>query len=244
MLPAQFFAPITLVLLAAMIVMWWRNPRHVLTWVTLPFFLIHCAVGHKEARFMFPLAIIACAFPVLAFSPRLPRGRALAQRVWQWRRGWAAKFTAAVSVIGMAILAVYPFGIRPHMPMAEYLYRHFPNGLAAVSFDDQPFDSYPMVRPHPFRVTRLHFSLDLAARLRSGPVYVLSDTPTLDSNDLPPGAMATPLFSEFPFATWSAAQAERGTAYQHWFEDFRRQHGWLKMPRLAFVTLYRVDATR
>jgi phosphatidylinositol glycan class B len=237
MLPAQFFAPITIVLMIAMIVMWLRNPRHVLTWVTLPFFLIHMAVGHKEARFMFPLVILATAFPVLAFSPRLPRWRNMAQRVWGWRRGVAAKFTAAVSILGMAILAIYPFGIRPHMPMAQYLYRHFPAGLSAYSFDAQPFDSYPMYRPHPFAVTKLKDEAALATLLQKGPVYIMSDTPTL------PGDLhGTLLYSEFPFAAWGYAEA--GTNTLHGFEDFRKTYRWLKMPRLAWVTLYRLDATR
>lgn len=73
LLPAQLFFAITLVLMAAMIAMWLRNPRHLLTWTTLPFVLLHVAVAHKEARFLFPLAIVATAFPVLGFSPLLPR---------------------------------------------------------------------------------------------------------------------------------------------------------------------------
>jgi phosphatidylinositol glycan class B len=243
MLPAQFFFPITIVLMAAMIVMWLRNPRHILTWVTLPFFLAHMAVGHKEARFMFPLAIMATAFPVLAFSPQLPRWRSLAARVWQWRRGAAAKFTAAVSIAGMMILAIYPFGIRPHMPMAKYLYRNFPAGLTAYSFDSDPFTSYPMYRPHPFKVTPLRTRGELAALLGQGPVYVLSDMPTLPANELPAKAHATMLYSEFPLARWGYADA--GTDYLHGFEDFRRREAWLKFPRLAWVTLYRVEpATR
>lgn len=72
LLPAQLFFAITLVLMAAMAAMWLRNPRHAITWATLPFVLAHVLVAHKEARFLFPLAILATAFPVLGFSPRLP----------------------------------------------------------------------------------------------------------------------------------------------------------------------------
>ena len=72
LLPAQIFFAITLVLMAAMVAMWLRNPRHAVTWATLPFVLAHVAIAHKEARFLFPLAILATAFPVLGFSPRLP----------------------------------------------------------------------------------------------------------------------------------------------------------------------------
>ena len=91
LLPAQIFFAITLVLMAGMVAMWLRNPRHAVTWATLPFVLAHVAIAHKEARFLFPLAILATAFPVLGFSPRLPLWRDSFARVWQWRRSWAAK---------------------------------------------------------------------------------------------------------------------------------------------------------
>jgi len=70
LLPAQIFFAITLVLMAAMVCMWLRNPRHPVSWASLPFVLAHVAVAHKEARFLFPLAILATSFPVLGFSPQ------------------------------------------------------------------------------------------------------------------------------------------------------------------------------
>jgi hypothetical protein len=45
---------------------WITRPENVLTWTTLPFFLVHCAIGHKEARFLFPMLIFAPTFAALA----------------------------------------------------------------------------------------------------------------------------------------------------------------------------------
>jgi phosphatidylinositol glycan class B len=238
MIPAQMFALISAVLLIAMIVMWLRNPRHVLSWVTLPFFLLHCALGHKEPRFMFPLAIIATAFPVLAFSPRLPRWRNLAERVWSWRKGWAAKAVTAVSLLGMLFLAVYPFGIRPHMPMAQYIYRHFPHGLTAYSFDT-PFMSYPMYRPQPFVSQKLTGKNELDGLLTKGPVFLFATTPTLPDNALPAHAHAALVYSEFPLSAWGYGAA--GTRYLYDFAQFSARHAWLKFPSLCWMTLYRVE---
>ena len=39
--------------------MWIKRPKHYLTWITLPFFIIHCLIGHKELRFIFPLGVFA-----------------------------------------------------------------------------------------------------------------------------------------------------------------------------------------
>jgi phosphatidylinositol glycan class B len=126
LMPAQIFFAITLALMAAMLAMWLRNARHVLSWVSLPFVLLHVVVAHKEARFLFPLAILATAFPVLGFSPTLPRWRGFFTKIWGWRNSLAARAVAVISVAAMIYFALYPFGVRPHMPMAQYLYRHAP----------------------------------------------------------------------------------------------------------------------
>lgn len=33
-----------------------RRPKHIITWLYIPFLLVHCFIGHKEYRFIFPLA--------------------------------------------------------------------------------------------------------------------------------------------------------------------------------------------
>jgi phosphatidylinositol glycan class B len=235
LLPAQFFFAITLVLMAALVAMWLRNPRHAVTWVTLPFVLAHLVVAHKEARFLFPLAIIATAFPVLGFSPCLPRWQGVFARVWNWRKGWPAKAFTALSVLFMGYLAIYPFGIRPHMPMARYLYRHYPGVL--YSFD-KPFQSYPMYRPATFRWTTSLTSPDqLNALLKDGPVYLLSRAPVPPS--LPPGAQAVLLYSEFPLARFGYGQA--GADYMQGWANFAMKERWLKLLPLNWYTLYRVE---
>jgi phosphatidylinositol glycan class B len=35
---------------------WFKFPKHILTWLTLPFFIAHSLIGHKEFRFLFPIA--------------------------------------------------------------------------------------------------------------------------------------------------------------------------------------------
>ena len=233
LMPAQFFFAITLVLMVALVAMWLRNPRHAVSWVTLPFVLVHMLVAHKEARFLFPLAILATAFPVLGFSPRLPRWREVFAHVWRWRNGWAAKLVTALSVIFMAYLAVYPFGIRPHMPMAKYLYRHDPGVI--FSFDE-PFLSYPLYRPAGFQSHKLADNSAFDVLLRKGPVYLMAQTPApLDI----PGAKVTLLYSEFPLAHLGLGAA--GVRYIQGYSDFAARERWLKLLPLYWYTLYRVE---
>lgn len=234
LLPAQIFFAITLVLMAAMFAVWLRNPRHPVSWATVPFVLGHVLVAHKEARFLFPLAVLATAFPVLGFSPRLPLWQKTFARIWEWRRSWAAKTVTGLSVLGMIYFAFYPFGVRPHMPMARYLYRHYPGAVYSFA---EPFRSYPMFRPTGFQTGTLKNKAALETLLDQGPVFVMTQGPTPPS--LPAGAQATLLYSEFPLARFGFGQA--GADYMRGYTDFAARHGFLKLLPLYWYTLYRVE---
>ncbi|MEY4965386.1 MAG: hypothetical protein RL274_969 [Pseudomonadota bacterium] len=235
LLPAQLFFAITLVLMAGMTAMWLRNPRHVLTWATIPFVLLHMVVAHKEARFLFPLAILATAFPVLGFSPRLPRWQGIFTRVWNWRNSIAAKAMAVLSVAGMIYFALYPFGVRPHMPMAQYLYRHVTGPIYSFA---APFQSYPMYRRAGFRSEKLQSPMQLEGLLGQGPIYLLSNSP-VPPPATPADAVVTLLYSEFPLARFGFGAA--GTRYIQGYTAFAARHGWLKLLPLTWYTLYRVE---
>ena len=233
LLPAQIFFAITLILMAGLVAMWLRNPRHAVSWATLPFVLAHVAVAHKEARFLFPLAILATAIPVLGFSPQLPLWRDVFARIWEWRRSWAAKIATGISVTAMVFFALYPFGVRPHMPMAEYLYRH---SRATIYSFDMPFASYPMYRPLGFHSEQLKDQAQLNALLDRGPIFLMAETPVPPV--LPPGARATLLCSEFPLARFGFGQA--GADFIRGYTAFAARHRFLKLLPLYWYTLYRV----
>jgi phosphatidylinositol glycan class B len=242
--PGTLFAPITAVLMIAMVVAALRNPHNVITWATVPFFVAHCLTAHKEERFLFPLATLAISYPVLAFAPGRPFP--LFDRVWAWRRSIAAKVVGWSAVAAMLFLAVYPFGIRPHMRMAKYLYRHFPTGLQAWTYEDERFENYPMVRPKPYAIDLLFDHADLQAQLAKGPVYLFSDTPSLPVQAQ--GVHATLLYSDFILAQ-SPGAAIWATKVMCGYADLKRTTP-THPPRLRFLTLYKLehgesaDATR
>ena len=238
--PAHIFLPIAVVLFAAMLITFVRNPWHVVTWVSAPYFLVHSLIAHKEERFLFPLAILATAYPVLAFAPSPKRLFPVFARVWAYRYSIMAKAVAAASVAVMLFLAVYPYGFHSHMPMAKYLYRQFSGGFTAYTYDSVPFVSYPMYRPRPMAVIQLTTAEQLEGPLAHGPVYVLSESPMLADGVLPKDARATLLFSEFPFAGFSGG-AEFGAHAKEFYKGMDRKLGGLKLPDLAWMTLFQVE---
>jgi phosphatidylinositol glycan class B len=51
--------PLGLAVMLAALFYWVKNPRSLMTWMTLPFFIGHCLISHKEPRFLFPIAAFA-----------------------------------------------------------------------------------------------------------------------------------------------------------------------------------------
>ncbi len=57
--------PVSLFFMITTLLFWIKWPKHLLTWTTVPLFILHCIIGHKELRFIFP--IILCAPLMSAF---------------------------------------------------------------------------------------------------------------------------------------------------------------------------------
>jgi GPI mannosyltransferase 3 len=51
----QLIPPFSVLIIAAIIGFWIKFRMHYLTWITLPFILLHFFVAHKELRFLFPI---------------------------------------------------------------------------------------------------------------------------------------------------------------------------------------------
>jgi len=56
----DFLPPTSLIVLISLIFFWIKSFKTEITFLTLPFFVVHCFIGHKELRYI---------FPVLAFAP-------------------------------------------------------------------------------------------------------------------------------------------------------------------------------
>ena len=67
-------APVSWVLFPLFLLGIWKRPKHVFTWVAVAFIAGHCLIGHKEIRFLYPVApaflFLACVgFDTLMQQP-------------------------------------------------------------------------------------------------------------------------------------------------------------------------------
>jgi phosphatidylinositol glycan class B len=221
MLPANVFFPIVVVLLVLSAIAWWRERRHPLTWATLPFFLVHNLIGHKEERFVFPIAILATGLVTLALrsSPRL----------WSLRNGLVAKGLVAVNFALMALLALYPLGWNHHVRFTRYVHDHVGDELHAHALPDFEL-GLPAYHGRVYDVEKSD-AATLARRIEEGTVkpWLVTDLPLL-----PPAleGKATLVWTELP----SFADPQWVVAYNAKARPPLR--------RLEYRTLWKITAPR
>jgi len=95
---------------------WFRYPKHILTWICIPFFIGHSLIAHKEIRFLWPMMD---AIPMLLILPfyKLDIDKIKNQfTTWGLRAMW-----------GLNIVLLLFFMIKPGnnaFGMYEYLYKY------------------------------------------------------------------------------------------------------------------------
>jgi phosphatidylinositol glycan class B len=47
--------PFSIVIMACVVIFFFRHQKHILSWICIPFLIVHIINGHKELRFLFPL---------------------------------------------------------------------------------------------------------------------------------------------------------------------------------------------
>jgi len=61
-----FIPIISIFIMGCIVFAWFRYPKHILTWICVPFFVGHCLIAHKEVRFLWPMME---AIPMLLIMP-------------------------------------------------------------------------------------------------------------------------------------------------------------------------------
>jgi glycosyl transferase family 22 (putative mannosyltransferase) len=255
LLSSNVFGPVVLVLMAGLTLTWLRHPKHPLTWATLPYVVVHCALDHKEERFFFPILLLATAGVTLGFSPArrtsplAPLGSRVARiadrvaaRLWNLRGGWLARIVVADNLFGLLLLAVYPLGWRSNLTFYAYVDRHLQPDSRILKLDDWDFPEYPFYRNGRWRVDTLARTEDGHASIletaRREPTYFVTPLPY---DGVPTGADVTAelVYSDFPGWQWSMIRDRVGPLLRH----ARRILDPIEIiPRAKWLTLYRLES--
>lgn len=222
------FAPLAIACVGAVGLAAVRFPRHVTTFVVVPFVVGHSLVAHKEERFLFPLVFLAPVLLVLAYvsrreGPAIPR---------------ALRVAFALSVVAMAGHLAHPLGFRAQFHFARRLADLPLAGSTAVALPGSEYPRYPFLGTNALEV------LPLAGTcLPPSTTLVYGEVPTLE---IPPSCTGEPLVAEVIASDLRfvehAAWARMATAFiVRW--NTLRDRG-LPLPWLHVATLARVTPQR
>ncbi|HET8733149.1 MAG TPA: hypothetical protein VFM45_05180 [Anaeromyxobacteraceae bacterium] len=223
---AGLWPPFGIVLTLGLLLSWFRAPRHLLTWATVPFVVVHSLIGHKEIRFLFPMLPLATLAVLLAWSGPPPERRWEARTLRVLAVVWFGRATWAFNVLGLAALCLLPS--TDNLELQRFFHDHAREPARWVALDDpRRFHGAPVPflwpRPMPtVEVVRDAAGLAAALQAGPGPVYVTAKYP------LPAGAeevlarRGSRIFASLP-------------AWLSRFDAF----GWLKRADMTYV--WRVD---
>lgn len=196
--PANLMAPLVVALLVVVVLAWVRNPRHLLTWTTLPFFVVHGLLGHKEERFLFPIAVLSLGLVVMGVGPSHGRKLRAATWIWSHRSGLAARALAAWSTAGLVLFALWPIGWNHHVRFTRFARTVFGDEMHVAALPD--FDlGLPAYHARVYDVEKLPPE-ELARRIEAGTArtYLVADTPELVTGIPALDTRARLVWSELP----------------------------------------------
>jgi len=156
---ANLFAPVVILAIVGLTVCWLRRPKHLITWTSVPFIFAHSAISHKEERYMFPMFLLALVGSAMGFeegtsasAPRLTRmAESVATFFRRFQRTWLYRALGVWNMLGMALLALYPLGWRPHYAFAHWA-QDLPAPIHFAVDDEGLLPPYPFLRKHPWHV--------------------------------------------------------------------------------------------
>lgn len=244
----NLFAPVVFLMILGLLTCWLKRPLHVITWTTLPFVLVHSAIGHKEERFLFPVALltlVACALALErrgepSAGPVARLADVLTETLRRLKQTRAYAFVVVLNFVAMAFIAVYPLGWRPHLTFYRWVYDAVPAPVRFVAEAAEPYPPYPFYRRGPWSLEQLDRSaLATLSPEAASVVYWLASQP-FDAVDAPPPSVRAELvYSEFP--GWQSAWLR-----QHVWPTLGRLRSWclahgVRSKRLTWISVYRFE---
>ena len=174
--------PFSLLILAAIFLSWYKCPKNPLVWISVPFFLLHCIVGHKEFRFLFPMLYALPALLVLGVDALRP------SMVARLKKISAAKIVRISFIVFIAIdiFLLLGYSFKPGketITVYKWIYKEAirrPLTLFSLAHSPYHLSDYPInfYRPPHLNIVKMHSADSLRRVIKESkePVIVLTST--------------------------------------------------------------------
>ena len=117
--------PFSIIIIGAVAIFFIRYKRHILTWVCLPFILLHILNGHKELRFLFPLIPALPLITGLAFDGEIKWTwwKRMIKLISQKTESRLFSIFIAANVVLMSIASLKP--ANENFPVYDFIYSRY-----------------------------------------------------------------------------------------------------------------------
>lgn len=110
--------PVSIPLIAITLWGWIKNWRHPLTWMTLPLFIFHSLVGHKEVRYLFPSMVLAPLFLLVFYYENKDK-----VENW-WQKKWVRGLTNFAIIVNVgALIVASTKAVNPSVNFYSFLWK-------------------------------------------------------------------------------------------------------------------------
>lgn len=184
--------PFSILYMAAIFLFIWWNPRDLLTWISVPFLLVHVLVGHKELRFLYSLLPFLPVAMVLVVQ-QIARGRDVWQNKtyrWGWKLFWWHN--------ALMVLYISFWGIIPEIDLYKAMYRQYKDPITLYGIEDSPYQMalYVHYYHRPTLCVAEVSSLDRLPIHGQEPFLVAVDRRSVRAEDVPGNKRV--VYSSFP----------------------------------------------
>jgi phosphatidylinositol glycan class B len=175
-----------LLLLLLMFLFWYRQPRHMWTWVTIPFFIIHSIISHKEDRFLIPMLVIMAAMMVPALDPSEGKPIPFLKRMIQHQHRWVFWLLYGLNGIYLLLFSLYPFSVDSHFFLQRYIYENNTAGFEYYTTDFDPYIrwglNYSFYKPDGLVAKKLSTvsEIEQVSQVKGSPIYLVQGLPYLE----------------------------------------------------------------
>jgi phosphatidylinositol glycan class B len=206
--------PLSVVFVAGVFWQWVRRPNALATWCMVPFLVVHMALGHKEFRFLYPLATLSVLLVVRSASDMIERWPSFSRGLARAR--WARILAVVILTEDLGLLAIA--SVRPSqaaMPLYHRLYELGEKPVTLLYRDEQPYRYVDLdlrfYKPPELTLTPVASYAEVEDRARRGDAWFV-----LRGFDLP--AEAGALAQECTVTARSMPPWVKSVDVNHWVE--------------------------
>ena len=148
--------PISIIFILATIYFFIKNPKNPLTWISVPFILIHFMIGHKELRFLFPLFFFLPYFFIQTIDYLVQKNQVelhSKSKPAKWLR-----FLFVFNLIFYIIIIFRPMTTKVYL--FDFLYNRSKNEKLIYFTDNNPFETIDFYKRNQLTIKKMDVNVD------------------------------------------------------------------------------------